>query len=96
MLKLTSSCILYLVDLSCLLKLEWLVYDELLSLARELAEDGQPVSPSLLQSVAAHVQGSKTPNCLTQQVPLKFIPGLHGAGNIDQFHQVSGDDPLTS
>ena len=51
--------------------MEWLITDELISLAREAPH----TTPSLLQAVATHVQTSHTVSCFDQRLPLKFVFG---------------------
>ena len=71
---LTCTYILWHVCLSSLSQVEWLVYDELLSRARELASHG--ASPSLLRSVATHVQtSSHAQNCHLTRVNTEFVCG---------------------
>ena len=63
--------------------------DEVLSRSRELVSEGEAVSPSLLQSVASHVQSSsgKYVNCLFNHEQVKFVFGAQNSMN--QFLQVS-------
>lgn len=70
-------------------QVEWLVQDEVLSRSRELVSEGEGVSPSLLQSVASHVQSSsgKYVNCLFNQEIIKFVFGAQNS--MHQFLQVS-------
>ena len=72
------------------LQMEWLISDELVSLAREAF----PVSVALLQNVVSHVQashgrGSQGPvvTCLSQFVPLHFVFGPNHS--MDYFITVS-------
>ena len=71
------------------LQVEWLVQDEVLSRSRELVSEGEAVSPSLLQSVASHVQSSsgKYINCLFNHEVIKFVFGAQNS--MHQFLQVS-------
>ena len=55
-------------------QMEWLVYDELLSRARELFSLN--VCSSLLRSVATHVQTSREMNCILCSVATKFVCGV--------------------
>ena len=56
-------------------QLEWLISDELVSLAREAF----PVSTPVLQSVATHVQAShgRVDTCFSRPVPIHFVFGAN-------------------
>ncbi len=51
-------------------RVEWLIMDELISVSREAT----PITPPLLQAVAAHAQAShRAPTCFAEPISLKFV-----------------------